>query len=109
MGTTKTLDYSDTQTEVSQIAKVLSHPARVAILQYLSKQEGCICNDIVDEIGLAQPTISQHLRELKDIGLIQGNVEGKAICYCIDTKRWLQLQNLIHGFFKTINLNCKCL
>ena len=68
MGTTKTHIFTETQNELALAAKVLAHPARVAILEYISKQEGCICNDLVDEIGLAQATISQHLNEIKKIG-----------------------------------------
>lgn len=66
--------------------KSLGHPARIAILEYLMKVDSCICGDIVDEIPLAQPTISQHLKEMKEAGLIKGNIDGNSICYCIDEK-----------------------
>ena len=81
MGTTKAQIFTDKQNELAQAFKVLGHPARVAILQYISQQESCICNDLVEEIGLAQATISHHLKELKSIGLLQGEVEGKRMCY----------------------------
>ena len=87
MGLTKTTLFTAEQNEIAKMAKVLGHPARVAILQYLSKQETCICGDIVDEIGLAQATISQHLRELKNADLIQGVVEGTSMCYCLNQKQ----------------------
>ncbi|WP_422858573.1 ArsR/SmtB family transcription factor [Flagellimonas sp. S174] len=106
MGSSKTHIFSIQHNELAQVAKVLGHPARIAILEYISKQEGCICNDLVDEIGLAQPTISQHLNEIKKIGLLQGTFEGKNLCYCIDQKRWLELQQAFNNFFSNINLNC---
>ena len=84
MGLTKTEMYTDEQNKLASIAKVIGHPARVAILQHLIKVRTCICGDIVEEIGLSQPTISQHLREMKNIGLIKGNIEGTSVCYCID-------------------------
>ena len=84
MGATKTEYFTDTQNQIATLAKALGHPARVAILDYLLTVDTCICGDIVNELPLAQPTISQHLRELKNAGLIKGNVEGNAICYCID-------------------------
>ncbi|PRX57328.1 ArsR/SmtB family transcription factor [Flagellimonas meridianipacifica] len=106
MGSSKTHIFSIQQNELAQAAKVLAHPARIAILEYISKQEGCICNDLVDEIGLAQPTISQHLNEIKKIGLLKGTYEGKNLCYCIDQERWLELQQAFNNFFSNINLNC---
>jgi ArsR family transcriptional regulator, arsenate/arsenite/antimonite-responsive transcriptional repressor len=71
----------------------LGHPARVAIIEYLIKADTCICGDIVNELPLAQPTVSQHLKELKNAGLIKGNIEGNAICYCIDEKALTKLQS----------------
>jgi len=84
MGLTKSEIFTEQQNQISLIAKAFGHPARVAILQHLFKINSCICGDLVNEIGLAQPTISQHLKELKNIGLIKGNIEGTSICYCID-------------------------
>lgn len=86
MGATKTEFYSSTQNEIASIAKALGHPARIAIIEYLLKVDSCICGDIVNELPLAQPTISQHLKELKNCGIIKGSIEGTAICYCIDEK-----------------------
>ncbi|GGG41455.1 transcriptional regulator [Croceivirga lutea] len=106
MGATKSHIFTTTQNELAQVAKVLAHPARIAILQHISKQEGCICTDLVEEIGLAQPTISQHLNEIKKIGLLKGTFEGKNLCYCIDQDRWLELKQLMNTFFSNITLNC---
>ena len=86
MGATKTEHFTDDQNEMAVLAKALGHPARIAILEYLAKVATCICGDIVNELPLAQPTVSQHLRELKNAGLIKGNVEGNSICYCIEEK-----------------------
>ena len=79
MGTSKTMLFSDKQNELASIAKVLGHPARIAIIEHLIKVDSCICGDIVDELGLAQSTISQHLREIRSIGILQGNIEGKSV------------------------------
>jgi len=84
MGATKTDHFTDRQNQLATLAKALGHPARIAILDYLLKVDSCICGDIVNELPLAQPTISQHLKELKNAGLIKGNIDGTAICYCID-------------------------
>jgi ArsR family transcriptional regulator len=93
MGATKTTHFTDKQNEIAVMAKALGHPARIAIIEYLLNVEGCICGDIVNELPLAQPTVSQHLKELKNAGLIQGNIEGNAICYCIDEKAFDRFQN----------------
>jgi len=99
MGITKSEIFTDAQNELATIAKVIGHPARVAILQYLFEKNFCVCGDLVNEIGLAQPTISQHLRELKNVGLIKGDIEGTRVCYCIDAEKWQEVQNLLMHFF----------
>lgn len=86
MGATKTDHFTDDQNAVAALFKAIGHPARVAILDYLNSVDTCICGDIVGELPLAQPTVSQHLKELKNAGLIKGSIEGNAICYCIDEK-----------------------
>lgn len=93
MGATKTEYFTDKQNTIATIAKALGHPARIAIVEYLIKVDTCICGDIVNELPLAQPTVSQHLKELKNAGLIKGTIEGNAICYCIDEKAIKTLQN----------------
>jgi len=101
MGATKTEHFTDEQNAIATLAKALGHPARVAIIEYLMKVDTCICGDIVNELPLAQPTVSQHLKELKNAGLIKGSVEGNAICYCIDEKALTKLQS----YFATISDN----
>ncbi|MBC7382874.1 MAG: winged helix-turn-helix transcriptional regulator [Bacteroidia bacterium] len=86
MGATKREHFTDKQNAIATLAKALGHPARVAIMDYLLKVDACICGDIVTELPLAQPTVSQHLKELKNTGLIKGNIEGNTICYFIDEK-----------------------
>ncbi len=98
MGLSKTEIFTDQQNEISLFAKVLGHPARVAILQHLFKINSCVCGDLVDEIGLAQPTISQHLKELKQLGLIKGNVEGTSVCYCIHAENWSAMKEVLMDF-----------
>ena len=99
MGLTKSDIFTDKQNELASLAKVLGHPARIAILQHLMKVNTCICGDLVNEIGLAQPTISQHLKELKRVGIIQGTIEGTSICYCINPENWKAIQELLNTFF----------
>lgn len=99
MGLTKTDIFTDNQNKLSSLFKVLAHPARIAILQYIINQKTCICNDLVEELGLAQATISQHLKELKNIGIIQGTIEGKSVCYCIDQSLWKHFQKEFNMFF----------
>lgn len=102
MGISKTELFTKKQNELANIAKALGHPARIAILQHLVKINACICNDLVTELGLAQPTISQHLKELKQMGIIQGSIDGTSICYCIDPKVWDKYKKLFSEFFVEI-------
>ena len=104
MGLTKTDLFTKSQNEMAAIAKALAHPARIAILQFLAKKNACVCGDIVDEIGLAQATISQHLKELKSAGLVQGTIEGTSVCYCINPKVWNKCRDRLALFF-TKDLN----
>ncbi len=96
---TKENRFTEEQNQIALFAKALGHPARVKILQYLFETKSCVCGDIVDEIGLAQSTISQHLKELKKIGLIQGTVEGTSVCYCINNENWTKMKQLLGEFF----------
>lgn len=97
MGATKTEHFTEKQNEVALLTKALGHPARVAILEYLMSVDTCICGDIVNELPLAQPTVSQHLKELKNADLIKGTIEGNSICYCINEK---SIEKLINYFSK---------
>lgn len=99
MGITKAELFTDRQNEIAQLAKVLGHPARIAILDFLRSTPTCITGDIVEHVGLAQPTISQHLRELRQAGLIRGTVEGSSVCYCLNPQGWETMQNLFTTFF----------
>jgi DNA-binding transcriptional ArsR family regulator len=105
MGISKTEHFTETQNKMAAIMKALGHPARIAIIEYLLKVNTCICGDIVNELPLAQPTVSQHLKELKNAGLIKGNIEGTAICYCIDET----VIDIINVYFGQIakSLNCR--
>ncbi len=109
MGATKTEHFTAAQNNLATLAKALGHPARIAILDYLLKVDSCICGDIVNELPLAQPTISQHLKELKNANLIQGSIEGNTICYCINEKALSILQNYftkISNKMEIKNSNC---
>jgi ArsR family transcriptional regulator, arsenate/arsenite/antimonite-responsive transcriptional repressor len=106
MGLTKSDQFTESQNELATFAKALGHPARVAIIEFLLKTDKCICGDIVNELPLAQPTVSQHLRELKEAGLIKGNIEGTAICYCIDPAPFQKFAGILQGFFPKKDANC---
>ncbi len=93
MGASKTDHFTESQNDIAILTKALGHPARIAIIEYLLSVDACICGDIVNELPLAQPTVSQHLKELKNAGLIKGNIEGNAICYCIDETVLAKLQS----------------
>ena len=101
MGITKTEHFTDKQNQIAILAKALGHPARVAIIEYLMSVDTCICGDIVNVLPLAQPTVSQHLKELKTAGLIKGSIDGNAICYCIDENALQILQN----YFALVSTN----
>jgi len=106
MGASKTDIYSNEIKNMAAIAKVFAHPARVKILQFISRQENCICNDIVDEIGLSQSTISQHLQVINKAGLLKGNYKGKGLCYCLNLGKFQEFQLLFNTFFNTTKSNC---
>ena len=99
MGVTKSDLFTAEQNNIASIAKALAHPARIAILQYLLESRTCINGDLVQELGLAQATISQHLRELKNLGLIQGTIEGVSVCYCIEPQKWEEVKQLFTQLF----------
>jgi len=107
MGATKSDLFTKKQNELANMAKAIGHPARIAILQQLIKTNACICGDLVEELGLAQPTISQHLKELKHAGIIQGTVEGASVCYCINPKVWKQYRQFFNEFFVEVKVNVK--
>jgi predicted transcriptional regulator len=109
MGLTKTEIFTAEQNQLAQVLKAMAHPARIAILQSIIKANACICGDLVEELGLAQATISQHLKELKNAGLIQGTIEGVSICYCIHPENWKLIQHQLGAFlgsYKDISSCC---
>jgi DNA-binding transcriptional ArsR family regulator len=108
MGLTKTEIFSERQNKLAVMMKALAHPARIAIIQVLVKSNACICGDLVDELGLAQATISQHLKELKNAGLIKGTIEGTSVCYCIDHKVWKQYRKEMDSFFVLFDHKDNC-
>lgn len=108
MGITKSQMFTAKQNKLAQMMKALAHPARIAIIQYLLKSQACICGDLVEELGLAQATISQHLKELKTAGLIRGTIEGTSVCYCIDPTVWNQYKTELDAFFVAYVNNDKC-
>ena len=108
MGIIKTENFTQEQNDIAQFLKALAHPARVAIIEYLLSVETCICNDIVAEINLAQPTVSQHLKELRNAGIIRGEIEGKSICYCINPETLKKLEHFIAQIFLKMNQQKCC-
>lgn len=92
-------DYSIRQEQLARFAKAMGHPARIAILQFLAKQETCYFGDIHEELPIAKATVSQHLKELKEAGLIQGEVETPKVKYCINRDNWQLANELFGGFF----------
>jgi ArsR family transcriptional regulator, arsenate/arsenite/antimonite-responsive transcriptional repressor len=107
MGLTKSEIFTEKQNSIATIAKVLGHPARIAILEFLIELKSCACGDLVKDIGLAQPTISQHLKELKKVGIIKGTIEGTSVCYCIDEENWEEIKNILGKFLNKNSIgNC---
>jgi DNA-binding transcriptional ArsR family regulator len=106
MGASKSDSFSEEHNEIATLFKALSHPARIAIVDYLLSVDTCICGDIVNELPLAQPTISQHLKELKNANIIQGTIEGKSICYCLNKDVFESIGRYFMGMY--IKLDSKC-
>lgn len=108
MGLTRIDKYTDEQVNLAQFLKVLGHPARIAIIQSIIRTDSCVCGDLVTEIGLAQSTISQHLKELKHAGIIQGTIEGTSVCYCINKETWDRLKSSLGELLNAVDANPKC-
>lgn len=106
MGATKSYEFSGKENRLAKYAKALGHPARIAILKLLVTKSTCQCGDIVEELPLSQSTVSQHLKELKEAGLIKGEIEGTKVCYCIDEKEWKKAQAWINQLFDSYS-GCK--
>lgn len=103
MGISKIELFSTEQNRLAELAKAIAHPARIAILQYLAKTNQCVCGDIVEELPLSQSTVSQHLKALKQTGLIHGNIEGTSICYCLNPQVLEETRLLLASFFTKVN------
>ncbi len=99
MGVTKTEIFNEEQNRVADLAKAFAHPARVAILQLLAQKKACVCGDLVEELPLAQATVSQHLKELKRIGIIQGEINPPRVCYCINEPVWEEARQAFGALF----------
>jgi DNA-binding transcriptional ArsR family regulator len=108
MGLSKTEEFTIKQNKIAKYTKALAHPARIAILELLIKKQACVCGDIVDDLPLSQSTVSQHLKELKQAGLIKGDIEGAKVCYCIDEKEWETAKTYLNSFFSSYTNKGKC-
>ncbi len=108
MGASKTMLFDESQNNLASIFKALAHPARIAILQEILKRNSCVCGELVDVLPLSQATVSQHLKELKQVNILQGEIEGKRVCYCINTDTWSTISNEIADFFEQINQTNTC-
>ena len=105
MGITKTAGFSDETNSFAGLLKALGHPARLAIVEHLIQKKQCICGELVLELPLSQPTISQHLTELKKAGIIQGTIEGKTVCYCLNPHIMKQINQLFNRFMESMPLD----
>jgi len=108
MGATKSEEFTLKDNRIAKYAKALSHPARIAILRFLIKKQSCICGDIVHELPLSQSTVSQHLKELKEAGLIKGDIDGAKVCYCIDGKEWKAAKERMDQLFDSYKASEIC-
>lgn len=109
MGLSKTEEFTLKENAIAKYAKAFAHPARIAILKLLIKRQSCICGDLVDELPLSQSTVSQHLKELKEAGLIKGSIDGAKVCYCIDEKEWANARKYLNELFELhVKANGNC-
>lgn len=108
MGTSKTDKFTEVQNNLAAITKALGHPARIAIVQYLIQQKACVCGELVDELPLSQSTVSQHLKELKNTGLIKGTIEGPSVCYCINDEVWDNAKKSLASLFESFSPSNNC-
>ncbi len=106
MAFSKAEEFPEEDIRVAVIAKALSHPARVAIIRMLARKKTCICNDMVEELPLSQSTISNHLRELRDAGLIMGETDGPRVCYCLDLKACARATKILDQFCNAFQKCC---
>lgn len=108
MGLTKTANFTDRQNQLAQMLKALAHPARIAIIDHLLNANQCITGDLVEVTGLSQATTSQHLRELRDVGLLKGTIDGTAMNYCINQAKWKEFSAILKTFFIDVKFDETC-
>ena len=108
MGLTKSESFTDQQNVFATYAKAMAHPARIAILQHLIREDTCITGELVDVLPLAQATVSQHLVELKKAGLIKGTVTGTSMCYCLDKEAWAKCISLFQSLMDMVKSKTGC-
>lgn len=108
MGVSKTTVFNTKQNKMAAYAKALAHPARIAIIQHLLEKKSCICGDLVEVLPLSQSTVSQHLKELKRIGIIKGEINPPAVCYCIDEACWQDMEASLGSFIHSSRILNKC-
>lgn len=108
MATNKKEAFGQDEQELAELAKALAHPARIAILKELARRNTCICGEIVEVLPLAQSTVSQHLKELQQAGLIQGTVDGAKSCYCINRATFQKFERMLESFFVSTTANQSC-
>jgi DNA-binding transcriptional ArsR family regulator len=106
MGITKSFHFNEDQNKLAMYAKAFAHPARIAILQQILKNRTCIVGSLTEILPLSQSTISQHLKELKTIGIIRGEIEGPTICYCIDANSWNEAKSIMNEIFSAYKEEC---
>jgi len=106
MGISKANLFSENQNRIAAMAKALAHPARIAILEHLIKKGSCVCGDIVEELPLSQSTISQHLKAMKDAGIIKGSIDGTYRCYCIDEQCCAAFSSQLMQLFSKLKSAC---
>ncbi|PWJ55025.1 DNA-binding transcriptional ArsR family regulator [Dyadobacter jejuensis] len=107
MGVTKTQVFTEQQNRIADLAKALAHPARIAIIQHLLREKSCVCGDLVEVLPLAQATVSQHLKELKQIGILTGEINPPRVCYCINETVWQEAKAIFGEIFNTeVSLKC---
>lgn len=102
MAVSKKEEFTQEDIWLADVAKALSHPARIKILKMLTEMENCMVGNIVDQLPLAQATVSQHLKELKRVGLIQGEIDGPKICYCVNNKNLVKAKTALDKLFSKI-------
>ncbi|WP_254561099.1 ArsR/SmtB family transcription factor [Dyadobacter diqingensis] len=107
MGVTKTEVFTEKQNRIAELAKALAHPARIAIIQHLLKEKSCVCGDLVEVLPLAQATVSQHLKELKQIGILRGEINPPRVCYCINETVWQEAKVIFGEIFESdVTVSC---